>query len=512
MKFTLAAALVGALIASVQAHTWIEQLMVIAPNGTMVGAPGFPRGNVRRGSAGDLDPQMVNLIPPNGRQINTILSSDPMCRQSQSTTTQTDGSPRLQAAPGANVALRYQENGHVSLPQGQPGKPTNRGTVYVYGTTQPRADDKFLDIHRVWNAAGNGGDGRGVLLSTQNYDDGQCYQINGGAISQQRQKQFSHSPDPTMGGDLWCQQDIQLPTSAPSGKPYTLYWVWDWPTLPGTEGFPQGKQEIYTTCMDVDITQGAPSQVKADGFIAGQDLNRAAISSEFANIANPTFVTGQTIAFANQPSATAAPPRTSSSAPAPTTSAPPPAGPAPSSARPASSPPPPPPSAAPVSSSTPPAATPPAPPSQVSSMVTVTNVQTVTQAIATATATQQAPVSQAPVSQGGPAFQPGSRPSVRPFGLNGGWPNWQREQDGDFAPRFAQGAVVRVSSTTQTVTVTDVSSVFSTVYQTVTAAANKRAEPTTTATPCSKRAAAYQLRGRSPLYILHESNSASMDC
>ena len=29
---------------SINAHTWVEQLNVIDPNGTYVGAPGFPRG------------------------------------------------------------------------------------------------------------------------------------------------------------------------------------------------------------------------------------------------------------------------------------------------------------------------------------------------------------------------------------------------------------------------------------------------------------------------------------
>lgn len=222
---------------SVAAHTWVEQLMVIAPNGTMVGQPGFPRGNVLRTTPGFGDPAMVNLIPPDGRPANQIQPQDLMCKTTQTSQSQSDGSPRLQAGPGSAVGLRYQENGHVTLPATQAGKPQNRGTVYVYGTEQPSPDDSFLAIHRVWNAEGSGGDRRGVLLSTQNFDDGQCYQINGGQISGQRQQQYGHPFNSVMGSDLWCQQDIQIPTTAPSGKPYTLYWVWDWPTLPGTLGF-----------------------------------------------------------------------------------------------------------------------------------------------------------------------------------------------------------------------------------------------------------------------------------
>ena len=291
-KFTITA-----LVASVHAHTWIEQLNIIASNGTMIGQPGFPRGNVKRGTPGFGDPAMVNLIPPNPRSINQILSTDLMCKDTQVKQQQGNGD-RLKAPAGSNVALRYQENGHVSLPQGQPGKPENRGTVFVYGTTEPREDDKFLSIHRVWNAEGTGGDKRGVLLSTQNYDDGQCYQINGGQISSKRQKTFSHAANSLMGADLWCQQDIQIPKDAPSGKPYTLYWVWDWPTMPGTAGFPEGKQEFYTTCMDIDVTQATNVQQKAAGAaFVSQDLGNAAVSAQLANIANPTAVKAQFIPF-----------------------------------------------------------------------------------------------------------------------------------------------------------------------------------------------------------------------
>lgn len=310
--------LLGALASSVSAHTWVEQLMMIAPNGTLVGDPGYPRGNVKRGTPGFGDPAMVNLIPGDGRIINQILATDLMCKDTQTKQSQTDGSPRLQASAGDNIALRYQENGHVTLPQNQPGKPDNRGTIYVYGTTQPQENDAFLSIHRVWNAEGTGGDGRGVLLSTQNYDDGQCYQVNGGQISTTRQKSFSHVATPLMGADLWCQQDIQIPTTAPSGKPYTLYWVWDWPTMPGTDGFPDGKQEIYTTCMDVDVTanggqggnggtSGAQNKAAANSFAHGQDVGNAGIAAQLANIANPTAVKGEFIPFSGvsgQPSPT----------------------------------------------------------------------------------------------------------------------------------------------------------------------------------------------------------------
>lgn len=233
------------LAAFANAHSWVEQLIVIAPNGTFVGTPGYPRGNVLRTAPEFVDTKMDYLIPPGDRaDVNLILPTDKMCKDTQQDQTQTDGSPRLQASAGAAIALRYQENGHVTLPWNQPGKSKDRGTVYVYGTTEPKVDEKFLDVHGSWNWDGTGGDKRGVLLSKQNFDDGRCYQINDGNISMYRQKEYPHQADLLMGADLWCQQDIQLPLNAPSGRPYTLYWVWDWPTAPGVdETYPQGKEE-----------------------------------------------------------------------------------------------------------------------------------------------------------------------------------------------------------------------------------------------------------------------------
>jgi hypothetical protein len=277
----LAALWLLALTPLTQAHTWVEQLNVISSNGTFVGAPGFARGNVLRTNPAFSDPQMTNLIPPDGRSTGTvILPTDLMCKASQTIGNQTPGSPALVANAGDMIALRYQENGHVTLPQNQPGKPANRGTIFIYGTTQPSNSDTLLGIHNVWTADGKGGDGRGVLLATRNFDDGQCYQVNSGTISQQRQQEFPHKADILMGANLWCQSDVTLPTSI-SSSTYTLYWVWDWPTAPGTTGFPNGKNETYTTCMDISISSGSGSSDTIN-FVKNQDLNSAAIESELS--------------------------------------------------------------------------------------------------------------------------------------------------------------------------------------------------------------------------------------
>ncbi|EGE01649.1 hypothetical protein TEQG_00695 [Trichophyton equinum CBS 127.97] len=200
-------------------HSWVEELDVVASNGSFTGKPGYIRGHVSRTAQGFNDDLMTSRLPPNGRPANVgVIPSDHMCMPSQRNQQQTEGWPRLEAKPGDVIALLYRENGHVTLPDTQPGKPKNRGTVHVYGTSNPRPDDKFLDIHGVWNQDGTGGDGRGKLLSRQNFDDGRCYQINGDRISTERQQKYPHVPDELMGADVACQHVLRLPSDAVPGN------------------------------------------------------------------------------------------------------------------------------------------------------------------------------------------------------------------------------------------------------------------------------------------------------
>ncbi|KAJ5920902.1 hypothetical protein N7466_009228 [Penicillium verhagenii] len=281
-------------VAYANAHSWVEEIRVIAENGTFTGAAGYARGNYLRTAAGFNDTTMTYLIPPDGQaNVTVIYDSTKLCKDTQQDQTQTTGSPRLQANAGDAIALRYQENGHVTLPWNQPGKPPNRGTVYVYGTTDPKLGETLNDVHGVWGWNGTGSGGNGTLLSVQNFDDGRCYQINTGNISEYRQEKYPHVANTLMGADLWCQQDIQIPTTATTGSLYTLYWVWDWPTKASADdGYPDGKLEIYTTCIDIDIVGQAASDAEAtDDYTEGQSLDSAAISSEFDDLTNEDAVT-----------------------------------------------------------------------------------------------------------------------------------------------------------------------------------------------------------------------------
>ena len=214
------------------------------------------QGEVSRTSPTFSDDAMTYLLPSSG---TTFLPTDLICKSTQGPGTQVDLFPPLSAPAGSHIILRFQENGHITLPWNQLGKLTS-GTVSVYATSQPSANDMFSEIHNIWNSDGSGGDGRGYLIASEEFDDGKCYQVNDSPISIARQQQFTHPmPDPLQGINLWCGTNVTLNDQnqqpLPAGSTITLYWVWDWPTASGIDpSLPNGKDEAYTTCMDVIIT------------------------------------------------------------------------------------------------------------------------------------------------------------------------------------------------------------------------------------------------------------------
>jgi hypothetical protein len=298
-----------ALVTPVTSHSWVEQLMRIAPNGTMVGPPGYPSGYIDRSTPNFNDHLMQNQVPVAGN--GPITPQEVFCLPSHQPAAYQPQYPRLVAAPGDFVALRYQENGHVTLPQINKGKPLNSGTVFIYGTTEPKSDDSIFTIHNVWNANGTGGDGRGKLLATRPFDDGQCYQINSNPISVDRQKQFPKKAENPQGENLWCQNDIQLPQDLDANGTYTIYWLWEWNTYDNNNTIATRDNDVladgyahvlvnqtYSTCMQIQMTDPcsddlgsvkAPSCNKGGkakhsvSFVQGQDLNNAAIKSQLSS-------------------------------------------------------------------------------------------------------------------------------------------------------------------------------------------------------------------------------------
>lgn len=306
-RVSLKVALVLALAAAANAHSWIERAYKVAPNGTMIGAEGYPRGWIARTSTDplwqDKIPQL--LLPLTGQSAYTgdeILNKYKKEENPQF--------PLLEAAAGDHIALIHLENGHTTLPQNQPKKPQNRGTVFLYGTSQPNENERLFDVHLVWNKDGTGGDKRGVLLGTRSYDDGNCYQPNNGALSIERAARLAPE-GADHNTELGCQSTIQLPSDLKAGSVYTIYWYWDWPDLDATnidfqattnglypwagtfmrgEKDPHGftmaaisKNESYASTIDIKITGGSSSAKHANingEFIEKQNIYSMAIKDQ----------------------------------------------------------------------------------------------------------------------------------------------------------------------------------------------------------------------------------------
>lgn len=291
--FALASLLVS-LAPSTHAHTWIEEYQVIGPNGSYIGDRGFSRGYTARTDPdfnGDANilwmlPQLTAVMPDGGVRLR-VNASDSLCHPNQRTSNYTDPRyPKLKAAPGNFVAMKYLENGHVTLPWNQPGKPLEGGTAYVFGTTKPLDDEKIVDVMK-WNKEGNGGDGRGWLLSAQNFDDGRCHQINDCVLSVERQAVFPNTiPGQNVSAEQWCESDVQIPKNVQPGT-LTTYWVWQWPTSPESECvYPDGKDEYYTTCADFEIVGDTPGDVKIVDEVSTNTL----IQENFQTTAVSTYM------------------------------------------------------------------------------------------------------------------------------------------------------------------------------------------------------------------------------
>ncbi|RGP70314.1 hypothetical protein FLONG3_7492 [Fusarium longipes] len=232
MKFFHATGLAlagSALVSPVSAHSWVEYASKLARNGTMIGKLGYPRGFVPRDSTNPsfTDDIPQNILPVTGQSAYSgeeILNKYKLDKNPQF--------PMLEAAAGDYIAIMHLENGHTTLPENQPNKPRNRGTIYFYGTTQPKDEEKLFDVHLRWNRQGTGGDKRGKLISTRNYDDGQCYQPNAGQLSTGRSNELKPK-GAIHEKELACQSDLKLPSDLKAGDIYTIYWYWDWPDLNG---------------------------------------------------------------------------------------------------------------------------------------------------------------------------------------------------------------------------------------------------------------------------------------
>ena len=298
----------GLLSSTVAAHTWIEQMQVIGTNGSYVGDYGYPRGYVSRTDAGfDGFSNKWQLPSPDTDTSRTRITDKMLaCHPNQRTPNYSQQYPKLSVAPGAYVAMKYLENGHVTQPFIPAGKPEGSGTVWIYGTYEPNDAETLVNVLS-WTADGKGGNGKGFLMTAQDYDDGRCYQINQSPTSVNRQMtDGNHAPgQPTSQLEQWCESNVLVPSNSQVGKTLTVYWVWGWATGMQTEGAMCGKDEYYTTCSDFDIVNGGDELSKIIAApkvhtIGQQDPQTIAVSnyqSRTAHAPTPTIITKQECTF-----------------------------------------------------------------------------------------------------------------------------------------------------------------------------------------------------------------------
>ncbi|KAK0631801.1 hypothetical protein B0T14DRAFT_420343 [Immersiella caudata] len=310
---SLVAAALLSLFGTAVAHSWPEETRRIAPNGTMIGESGFDRHHIPRGA---IQEDLIRyLVPPIGASI--ITSQYKVVRDNQlplNDQSYNDKFPMLKVAPGDFVAIKYTENGHVTK-QDLPGanfKPVNRGTVYLYGTTTANDLTNYAlqDIHLQWTADGTGGDGKGKLLATRNFDDGQCHEVEGAGgdaelILGYRKAALGASGEEVNNG-LSCQSDLQIPLDVSPGETLTIIWVWDWPTM-SAGGYPVSPAtyhanssdfgevfvtmpEIYTGVVDYKIVDPCdPSLGEIKGPTCGAKKGNGKAVVNFARQRRPTL-------------------------------------------------------------------------------------------------------------------------------------------------------------------------------------------------------------------------------
>jgi hypothetical protein len=183
---------------------------------------------------------MTYRLPPTGRAVNEIELSDLVCKESQISYNQTIDSPSLTAYAGDTLILFYQENGHVTKIDGDPGH-LNSGTISVFGSSYSSAADTLQNITDTIHPM------EGVtLLRESSFDDGLCYQDNGSPKANMR-KMIKHNRPrlEVQGPDIWCAIEVELPVELNPAEIYTLYWIWNFDGI--------GFVERYTTCIDVII-------------------------------------------------------------------------------------------------------------------------------------------------------------------------------------------------------------------------------------------------------------------
>lgn len=221
MQYLTFLSLVFSSLTIVNAHTWVDNIKVTGGTGPIDGSLGFIRGYIGHSDAASsyrIDKPQQSAYKDNQRQPN---QPDPKFQ-------------RLKASPGSEITAEWHENGHTTNDTPENNAPGyDPGKVYMYGTTlQPSPD---LTLEQIWTWKGDSSlEGR--YLGSFNYDDGMCAEEG----SQGKPRAI---PRWAAGGGGPCKGKFNLPQDLPPGKPYTVFWVWNFSgKVPGGQHF-----EVYSS-------------------------------------------------------------------------------------------------------------------------------------------------------------------------------------------------------------------------------------------------------------------------
>ncbi|ORY79075.1 hypothetical protein BCR37DRAFT_382061 [Protomyces lactucae-debilis] len=220
------------------AHSWIDNLAQVG-NLSNVG--------YIRGYGGHIDALSTF-------QINNLSPSTQLCKSNQQAPAYTSQFPMLVLPAGQSFIANYSENGHVTKDKLAPDNLPHPGNYTWYLQSASQSLKTLNDLNTA------------QIVATGNYDDGLC------------------AEDATRGraGPRQCQSQVQLPTTLAQGT-YQLVWLWQFPKVAGVV-------EMYSSCMDVQVTQpalpaGQAVAVQSAAMQVNQDVR--AVSSASAVPASP---------------------------------------------------------------------------------------------------------------------------------------------------------------------------------------------------------------------------------
>ncbi|BFZ64731.1 hypothetical protein YB2330_005883 [Saitoella coloradoensis] len=250
--FLVASALMASAVTMVQGHSWIDTITSVSNSSNV----GYPRGYM-----GHIDAyETYGLInQPDTASLCRVNQRDP--------TDYTTEYPRLSIYAGDAIVASYTENGHVTKDKLAPNGTTRPGTYNWYWTGVAYDGGDVATSSSQLHTLSDLSDST-LLSGPHDFDDGKCAVDSDNSLGRD--------------GPIPCEGTFTIPSGTAPGL-YMLAWVWNFPKV-----LDEGYQEIYTTCMDVEVlavsgTTNEESAASAEASILASVSSAVASSSAAAS-------------------------------------------------------------------------------------------------------------------------------------------------------------------------------------------------------------------------------------